>query len=131
MGLLGYHCEGSLLLAEEGGKELQIVMPSFCVPACCVCPAAAHNGRLVNGQCTVCLRGPSVQHCCSTDLPGNKSWSQTGSTKGLVLLGQLGLQWLAGHHTMLYILMNQLLLFLKGMRWAGPELSWPQPLSRD
>lgn len=51
------------------------------------------------------LRGREAQAPGTTtaDLPGNKSWSQTGSTKGLVLPGQLGLRWLAGHHMVLYI----------------------------
>lgn len=51
------------------------------------------------------LRGGEAQasSTAAADLAGNKSWSQTGSTKGLVLPGQLGPQWLAGHHVMLYI----------------------------
>lgn len=74
------------LSAEGRGKELQVVMPSLYMPACCACPVATHNGSLAKAQRAARWTGPDVQHS-TADLPGNKNWSWVGSTKGLVLPG--------------------------------------------
>lgn len=75
--------------------------PSMCQSA--VCAQRPHT-MAARRSCSV-LHGGGAQASSTTaaDLPGNKSWSQTGSTKGLVLPGQLGPRWLAGHHVMLCI----------------------------
>lgn len=49
-------------MAGEGGKELQVTTPSSYVPACRVCPAAAHNGSLEKAQHAAQQRGPGVRH---------------------------------------------------------------------
>lgn len=93
------------------------MMASFYLPACCT---YTHNGSLVKAQCAAQWTGPDVQHS-SADLPGNKSWSWAGNTKGLVLPGQSGLWLLAGCHVMLYIDKQDIFAFKR--RWTRALLA--------
>lgn len=101
-GAAGLPLGGCLAESCQLRRELQVVMPSFYMPACCACPTATRNGSLAKAQCAAWWADPDVQRS-TADLPGNTSWSWAGSTKGLVLPGQLGSRWLAGCHMMLCI----------------------------
>lgn len=99
--MLGSCWEGASLTAvSHEGREGAEGRNTILLHASLLCVPSSHT-QLQLSEGTACCVVERPRH--PADLPGNKSWSQMGSTKELVLLGQLGLWWLAGHHVMLYI----------------------------